>query len=240
VSLLLAATITTALALLTIGTAAWRAARPADRRLLALAFLIALPLQPLAFYLVRLPLDGALRAAFGIGLGKAWAIIGLSYAPLTEEPSKWLVLAVPAIRTALTPANAIPLALTVGLGFGIGEIWFLAHAIINQPGYPDLPFWMYYGFVIERLEVCLLHGVFVAIPVVRLAQGHRFWPGACAAIALHFLTNFPIYPAQLDAFGLGGPAWKVILMAWVAGLTAAGAVTLWRLHCRLTRVPATA
>jgi hypothetical protein len=240
VNLLLAGAIATVLALLAIGTAAWRAARPADRRMLVLAFLVALPLQPLAFYLVRLPMDAALRAALGIGIGKTAAIIGLSYAPLTEEPAKWLVLAVPGIRAALTPANAVPLALTVGLGFGIGEIWFLAHAIISLPSYPDLPLWMYYGFLIERLEVCLLHGVFVAFPLVRLAQGRSFWPGACAAIALHFLTNFPIYPAQLDAFGLGAPAWKIILMAWVAGLTAAGAVTLWRLHHRLTRVAAAA
>ena len=38
-------------------------------------------------------------------------------------------------------------------------------------------------------------------------------------------------------FGLGASAWRAILMAWVAGLAAAGAVMLWRLHRRLTLAP---
>jgi hypothetical protein len=236
--LIIAAAITTGLALLAIGTVIWRLTSPADRRMLGLAFLIALPLQPLALYLVRLPLDGVVRAAFG--LGKTSAMIALLYAPLTEEPAKWLVLALPAVRRALLPANAVPLALAVGLGFGIGEIWFLTHALVTSPGYPDLPFWMFYGFVIERLEICLLHAAFVALPVARLAEGKSFWPGALAGMALHLLVNFPIYPAQLDVFGVGGAAWSVMLRAWVAAWTVAGAVMLWRLHRRLTCAPAAA
>jgi hypothetical protein len=192
-------------------------------------------LQPLAFYLVRLPLDGALRAVLGIGIGRGWTIAGLFYAPLTEEPAKWLVLAAPAVKAKLAPASAVPLALAIGLGFGIGEIWFLAQAIVVSPSYPDLPFWAFYGFAIERLEVSLLHGAFVALPVARLAQGQSFWPGALAGTALHFLVNFPIYPAQIDLFGLGGPAWRIILLTWVAAAAAAGAVMLWCLHRRLTR-----
>jgi hypothetical protein len=234
--LIAAAVIATAAALLAIGTVAWRLALPSHRRLLGLAFLIALPLQPLVLYLVRLPLDGAVRAAFG--LGKASGTVALLYAPLTEEPAKWLVLVVPKVRAVLVPATAVPLALAVGLGFGVGEIWFLTHALVTSPSYPDLPFWMFHGFVIERLEVCLLHGVFVALPIARLARGQSFWPGALFGTALHFLVNFPIYPAQVDVFGLGGAVWSILLMAWVAAWTVAGAVMLWRLHRRLTRAPA--
>ena len=233
--LIIAAVLTTGLALVTIGAAAWHAARPSDARVLVLAGLVALPLQPLAFYAVRLPLDGVVRAM--LGLGTAWAVVALFYAPLTEEPAKWLVLAVPAVRRALAPSNAVPLALAIGLGFGIGEIWFLTHALVTSPSYPDLPFWMFYGFVLERLEVCLLHGVFVALPIARLAQGKSFWPGALAGVVAHFVTNFPIYPAQIDVFRLGGPLWSLVLMAWIAALAAAGAIMLWRLHRRLLRGP---
>src|SRR5215470_11389718 len=236
--LIIAAALATALALATIGAIAWRISPPADRRVLALAFLLALPLQPLAFYAVRLPLDAVIRPA--LGLGTTWAVIALFYAPLTEEPAKWLVLAVPAVRRAIAPANAVPLALAIGLGFGIGEIAFLAHAIVASPGYPDLPFWMFYGFVIERLEVCLLHGAFVAFPIIRLAQGKSFWPGALAGVAMHFATNFPIYPARTDVFGLGAAAWALVVMAWVAILVVAGAIMLARLHRRLPRAPAPA
>ena len=142
-----------------------------------------------------------------------------------------------AVANALAPANAVPLALVIGLGFGIGEIWFLTHALVASPTYPDLPFWMFYGFAIERLEVCLLHGVLVAFPIARLARGETFWPGAVAGMALHLLINFPIYPAQIDVFGLGGPAWSIIVMGWVAALVVAGAIMLWRLHHRLLRGP---
>jgi hypothetical protein len=233
--LIIAAAITTGLALLTIGSVIVRAACPADRRMLGLAFLIALPLQPLVFYLVRLPIDVGVRSV--LGLTAAWGMVALFYAPLTEEPAKWLPLVVPAIRRMLTPANAVPLALAIGLGFGIGEIWFLTHAVIASPSYPDLPFWKFYGFVFERLEVCFLHGVFVAAPIIRLAQGKSFWPGALAGLVLHFLANFPIYPAQLGAFGLSGPVWSVLLLGWVAALVVAGAVALEHLHRQLARAP---
>jgi hypothetical protein len=236
--LIIAAAITTGLALLTIGSIIVRAARPADRRMLALACLIALPLQPLVFYLVRLPIDAGVR--WVLGLSAAWGMVALLYAPLTEEPAKWLPLAVPAVRRMLLPANAVPLALAIGLGFGIGEIWFLTRALVSSPNYPDLPFWMFNGFMLERLEVCFLHGVFVAAPIVRLAQGNSFWPGAMVGLLLHFLTNFPIYPAQLGAFGLSGPVWSLLLLGWVAALVAAGAVALWRLHHHLARAPQSA
>jgi hypothetical protein len=233
--LIIAAAIATGLALLAIGSVALRAAPAADRRTVGVAFLIALPLQPIAFYLVRLPVDAGARAA--LGLSAAWGLVALLYAPLTEEPAKWLALALPPIRRSLAPANAVALALAIGLGFGIGEIWFLAHALVTSAVYPDLPFWMFYGFIIERLEVCFLHGVFVAAPIARLAVGKSFWPGALAGVALHFLTNFPIYPARLGALGLAGPAWSLLLMGWVAMLVLAGAFALWRLHRRLTYAP---
>ena len=54
---------------------------PADRRWLLLAGVIALPLQPLAFYLVRLPLHAGLTAA--LGPGALLTAISLFYAPLT-------------------------------------------------------------------------------------------------------------------------------------------------------------
>jgi len=234
--LIIAAAITTGLALLAVGAVTVRAAPASDRRLLGLAFLIALPLQPLVFYTVRLPIDAAVRSV--LGLSAAWGLVALLYAPLTEEPAKWLALAVPSVRRSLAPANAVALALAIGLGFGIGEIWFLVHALVGAPNYPDLPFWMFYGFILERLEVCFLHGVFVAAPIVRLARGRSFWPGALAGVSLHFLANFPIYPAQLGAFGLSGQAWSLLLMGWTAALVAAGAAALCRAQRRLQPAPA--
>jgi hypothetical protein len=226
--LLVAAVLTTALALCGLAVLLLRAE---NWRPLALAFVVALPLQPLVFYLVRLPIDGALRTNFGLA---GWVVIAaMFYAPLTEEPAKWLVAAVPAVRRAIA-GHPVALALAVGIGFGIGEIWFLARALVLAPNYPDLPFWMFNPFIIERLEVCFLHGAFVTLPFVALARGWPFWLGGLAGMVLHFLLNFPIYLAQIDTFGLGRAGWATALLLWMLGSVVAGAVMVWRLASRYT------
>ena len=207
--LLIAAGITTALALCGL---AMLLRRVRDWRPVALAFVIALPLHPLVFYAVRLPIDGHLRTTYGIA---GWVtIVSLFYASLTEEPAKWLTAVAPSVRRAIVQ-DPIMLALAAGLGFAIGEIWFLAHALINSPSYPDLPFWQFSGFVIERLAVCFLHGAFLVPPFYALARGHSFLLGGLCGMILHFLLNFPIYLAQVDAFGLGARTWALALVSWI-------------------------
>jgi hypothetical protein len=222
--LLIAAGFTTALAL---GAFVFLLVRAESWRPAALAFVIALPMSPLAYYAVRMPIDGALKASFGLA---TWVfIVSMFYAPLTEEPAKWLAAAVPMVRRAIH-SQPVTMALAVGLGFGIGEIWFLAHLLVSQPGYPDLPPWMFNGFVIERLEVCFLHGAFVALPFAAFARGRSFWLGGLAGMVLHFFLNFPILLAKLDVFGLGS-AWVSVLLLWVVGFVVACAA----MTCRLAR-----
>lgn len=216
--IIIAAAITTAVVVALYGHLIYLLSVPADRRALLITVLIALPLQPLAFYFVRLPLDAGLRAL--IGTGGAYAFLTTFYAPLTEEPAKWLALAVTPARRLLKADNIVPVALAVGLGFGIGEIWFLAEQLHRVPQYAALPFWMFGGFVVERSFVCFLHGGFVLFVVERLATGRPLWPGALIGMALHHAVNFPIYLAGIDAFGLGADAWTTIasLFPWLVVL----------------------
>jgi hypothetical protein len=235
VGLFIAAGITTALALCGFALVLRQAD---DWRSTARAFLIALPLQPLMIYAVRLPIDGLLRTTFGM---VGWVtIISLFYAPLTEEPAKWLTAAVPRLWRAIVN-DPIVLALAVGVGFGIGEIWFLAHALIKSPSYPDLPFWMFGGFVLERLAVCFLHGALLLPPFYALATGRSFLLGGLAGMVLHFLLNFPIYLASINAFGLG-VGWASVLLLWIASFVVLGvilALSLSRRHKPVTQVRAT-
>jgi hypothetical protein len=188
-----------------------------------LAFLIALPLQPLMIYALRLPVDGSLRSTYGIAAG--WiAIVSLFYAPLTEEPAKWLTAAVPSVRRAIAD-DPVGVALAAGAGFGLGEIWFLTHALINSPSYPDLPFWMFAGFLFERLEVCFLHGVLLIPPFYALASGRSFLLGGAVGMAMHFLLNFPIYLASINLFGLGAN-WTPLLLLWVLLFVVLGALLI--------------
>jgi uncharacterized membrane protein YjfL (UPF0719 family) len=218
VGLFIAASITTALALCGFAVLLRQSH---ERRAMLLAFLVALPLQPLMIYALRLPVDGLLRTTFGISAGVV-TIVSLFYAPLTEEPAKWLTALVPKVREAIRK-DPIFLALAAGIGFGIGEIWFLAHALIRSPSYPDLPFWMFDGFVVERLEVCFLHGALLIPPFYALASGRSFLLGGLAGMVGHFLLNFPIYLASINLFGLG-EKWKPLLLLWVLLLVGLGAI----------------
>jgi hypothetical protein len=210
----IAAAITTALVIALYGFIIARMASRPDWPLLVVAAAIALPLQPLAFYLVRLPLHGWLNAT--LGAGALLTTLTLFYAPLTEEPAKWLVLLVPPIRRRLAPRNAVPLALAVGLGFGIGEIWLLAVKTADLPALAALPFYAFGGFLVERTIVCFLHGAMIAFAFERLARGRSFIAGGLIGIALHFALNFPIFLASIDLFGIGRPTWQVLVTLWVA------------------------
>lgn len=224
--LIVDAALTTAIAL---GAFVLLLMRSKNRGPVALAFVIALPLQPLALYLVRLPIDRVLKAAFD---APTWLVIlSLFYAPLTEEPAKWLTAAVPAVRRAIMVEPVI-VALVVGLGFAIGEIWMIAHVLLQLPGIASLPATNFIPFIIERLEVCFLHGAFVALPFVALARGRSFLLGGLGGMALHFLLNFPIYLKYINAFGLG-EAWVPILFLWVIGFViGCAAMTVWLANLR--------
>ena len=225
--LIIAAGITTLLAAAAYGYVIWRITAPADRRVVVVAALIALPLQPLAYYLVRMPVAHWLIA--NIGLGDLFTAISLFFAPLTEEPAKWLVLLIPYIRRRLTPDNAVALALATGLGFGIGEIWFIAEQLLRVPQMAAQPFYMFGGFLGERFLVCFLHGALVAFAFKWLADGRAFWPGALLGMALHFALNFPIFLLGIDFGGLGRQVWAGLLQLYLVVFTIALVVAVNRL-----------
>src|SRR5436190_514876 len=74
---------------------------PANEWLVWLAAALALPMEPLAFYLVRVPLD----VAHLDSTSATYQWVTSFYAPLTEEPAKLLPLLIPAIRRDLGVAN---------------------------------------------------------------------------------------------------------------------------------------
>jgi hypothetical protein len=217
--ILIAAIITTVLSIVVVGLLVRRLSKREDRSVLIIAFFFALPLQPLAFYYIRLPLHELLTSM--LGASALLTAITLFYAPVTEEIAKWLALGVPSIRKALTPSNAVAIALAVGLGFGIGELWFIAERLARSPHLTVLPFYYFNGFLTERLMVCFLHGAMIALFFKRYAEGHSVWPAALFGIALHFALNFPIYLSQINLWGLGAQVWGLLLVIYVALFTLA-------------------
>ncbi len=78
----------------------------ADRRLLWIAFAIAIPLQPLVFYLIRIPLDYAIQWQFGSS-STTYAFLKTWFAPVTEELAKLIPLLVPAIFRDVSKSNFV-------------------------------------------------------------------------------------------------------------------------------------
>ena len=217
--ILIAAIITTVIAIAVIGMMIRRLSHSAPRWLLVLAFLSALPAQPVAFYFIRLPLHELLMQWFGASA--LLTVISLFYAPVIEEPAKWFSLVLPSLRKKLVPQNAVAVALSVGLGFGIGELWFIAERLSRAPQLAELPFYYFNGFLAERLMVCFLHGAFIALLFKRYAEDKAVWPAALFGVSLHFLLNFPIYLSSINLFGLGQQVWGLLLVIYVALFTLA-------------------
>ena len=207
-----AAIITTAIALAVFGTLIRKLKLPANPRLLWLAFLIVLPMEPASFYFVRVPLDHWLTALLGAGSPTLHWLVTF-YAPVTEEPAKLVPLLIPAIRADITRANFGRYALAIGLGFAIGEMWFIADMISRNPKFAGIPFYFFGGYLGERLLTCAFHSAFVGVALACLQN--RFALGVAGAMALHWLGNFPIFLMASNAFGLGATVWSIALQAWI-------------------------
>lgn len=207
-----AAILTTGIALAIFGTVIRKMRLPANERWLWLAMLIVLPMEPLAFYLVRVPLDQWLAGRLVHGSAIYQWLITL-YAPLTEEPAKLVPLLIPAIRRDISEKNFARYALAIGLGFAIGEMWFIAERIARVPEFAHTPWYQFGGFVSERLMTCVFHSAFIAVVLWRLRS--RFLLGLAGAMALHWLGNFPIFLLSWDVGGLGKVFWTVAVQLWI-------------------------
>ena len=208
----LTAVLTTGIASAIFGPLIHKLKMPANERLVWLAAGIALPLQPLAFYLIRVPIDHWLVGQLGsTSLTYQW--LTSFYAPLTEEPAKLVPLLIPAIRRDISAANFVRYALAIGVGFGIGEMWFIAERITHLPAFNGMPFYQFGGYVGERLMVCLFHGAFVSVALWRL--GRRFALGVAGAATLHWLGNFPLLLMAWNVGGLGTTFWTVVIQFWL-------------------------
>ena len=206
------ALLTTALAVGIFGTTIHRLRLPADERLLWLAALIVVPLQPLAFYCVRMPLDHWLVAHLG-SASTTYRWLTSLYAPLTEEPCKLVPLLIPAIYRDVRATNFVRYALAIGLGFAIGEIWFVAEQITRVPALAGLPFYQFTGYAVERLMTCVFHSAFVCVALWQLRRA--FASGVACAMVLHWLGNFPLLLMAWNVGGSGKTVWMMIVQGWL-------------------------
>jgi hypothetical protein len=188
------------------------------RSSLLLLTLLEIPLQPLAFQFARLPLDRLIRVSLDPD-SILYVITRTLYAPVTEELAKLLPLAlIPAFRHQITRQNFPHWALAIGIGFGIGEAWFIASRIDSIPAFQDFPWWAFSGYMIERFMVCGIHA-------------------ALTGTALHFAVNLPITLLGQKVLNFPPSLKQFLLPLWVMLCFAAAAVFL-TLHLRRPTPPA--
>ena len=243
--LYIAATVTSLIALGLFGALIGQLSSSEYRWKLLCLGCMGLPLSPLAYFLVRLPLINILEPAL-LGVTQenpngavSRAVrdgVRLLYAPLTEEPSKllpWLVLLLIGVLHKPTREQVVPVALTIGAAFAVGEFWLVAYLIAAKPdpALTQLPWYAFGGYMSERLMTCFSHTLFV-LPTIWLYRRSRSLAafGLAIGMILHYLGNAPIVLIHHQAFGLSTAVWSVIVQVWFLIIVAISLVTLVGVH----------
>lgn len=221
------AAITVVLSLLVYGAVLRQLAPRDERRLLVIACLMIVPMSAGAFYLVRRPLDVSIVHPL-LGDGAAYFVARMLYAPVTEELTKLWPLLIPTFRQRVTRDNGLRVGMALGLGFGLGEILFIADLVARTPG-PELAWYEYTGLLQERFMICLLHAGFAAMSLRGLTRWRFGLPaGLAVAMLLHLATNLPIGLAGLGWLGGDRTTVTALLGGWVIVLFfATGALLVW-------------
>ncbi len=200
--------------LLVLGIILWRSPR-SERPLLVSLFVLELPLFFISMFAIRQPLNRLLASVLP-PLSTPGLVLRSFEAPLVEESCKlWLLFLVFRFLT-LNADNAIRIGMTVGVSFGVSEIWGLAYMLNRLPALNGFPWYHYSGFIIERILVAPLHGIFVVAASRQIVKGGRHIAfGVLLGMTLHYFANFPIMLAHLDVGHLGKAFWASALTIYV-------------------------
>ena len=233
-----AALITSLIAFAAFGGLIWQLSDAKDRRWLLGLIVLGIPLSPLAYHCLRLPMHSILATWLGSD-SRLLAFCQLWYAPVTEEPAKLLplLLLIPMVGYRMTGANLVPVAMSLGLGFAIGEMWLVASLVGHSPEIAKLPFYQFGGFFNERLATCITHAGFTSLALWGIQRGRlKMIAGMAGAMTFHFLGNFPIFLMNTDFAGLGKPVWVSLVSIWLLICVVFAALLLAILHAGTKRV----
>ncbi len=207
-----ASLITTFLAVLIFGYFILKKADRADCLGLFISFLLGIPAFWCAFYWFRVPLDNVVRFFVSDYQSNSYGFLTFFYAPFAEELMKLIVVLLPFIYSKIKKSNFYLYAFAVGLGFGVGEIWFLANGIAQDPGIANFPWYYFGGFLNERVLVTFIHGGLLMISLSYLLT--KQFRGILYAMFAHWVLNIPIFLGVV--FDLNEYFyWVVFLSVWV-------------------------
>ena len=150
---------------------------------------VGLPLSAVVNLLVKRPLLGAagIPTDVAAGLGFGQVIFVLLLIGASEELIKVTPLLLGPVRGTLVSAErALWVGAALGLGFGLGEIAYLAWRIAGTPRYADTPWYLFTGFLSERVIATFVHMALTALFVLGVYRGGRaMLRAALLVISLH-------------------------------------------------------
>jgi hypothetical protein len=203
----IAAILTSILVLVVYGGVLMRKTEDEQRYFMFLIFMVMIPIFFITFFWVRMPLDFLMRLF--ITDPDIYMFLTNLYAPVTEELAKLAVIMLPFVWRNISRHNYKMAALAAGLGFGFGELWFVADMVAKNASMNTFAWYMYTGFMAERFLVCGFHAAFTLIALRYLLEGRK--RGIFYAMGLHLIANFPIYLAAIDPGIIPLQAWPIIL-----------------------------
>jgi len=167
-----------------------------DRRYYWL-LLVGLPSSFIVNHWVKTPLITALAMWAGIPLKLSlemplWFIASiLLNAPIFEEAVKLLPTVLPASRKLMNDApGSLWTGLALGMSFGLGEAAFIAYGVAQSPAYNSFPWYVFTGYLMERMVVTFAHGFMTAIAAYGFYKGGRHaLMGYLSTVGLHALIN---------------------------------------------------
>jgi hypothetical protein len=184
---------------------------------------LGLPLSAAVNLLVKAPIGEGVGRLAGIkpGLGldtPVWFLLLLfMLSPVFEELIKVLPALLPPVRRAIAgPDDAFWVGMALGIGFGLGEAAYLAWGIAASGAYEKYAWYMFGGFMGERLFVVFLHGLMTAL-FLWFAARKKPLLGYLVAMGSHALLNST---AMLYQLGLV-PQWAAsisLLVVLIGGI----------------------
>ncbi len=118
-------------------------------------------------------------------------IVSLLVVGLSEEAIKMAPAIIPFISKILSKSRYYKLAFSwiMGVGFGLGEAYYIAYAISLNPVYSGYPYYYFTGYMNERIVTCLVHGMLTVIALYG-------WPSPKKIIGTYFIAS--IIHAAID------------------------------------------
>lgn len=147
-----------------------------------------------------------------------WLLLFILFlAPITEEAIKLFPLAAKQVRRTIDKLSALWIGMALGIGFGIGEIWYLAWRFSMVPGFAGYPFYYFGGFIGERMMTVFIHGVMTAVAVTGFLKGRKgLLIGYVGAVFLHAFANISAMLYQIRLWDITFASLYLILPMGIA------------------------